>query len=134
MDWSRASDVDDSHAIQEAVVTPDPAGWQAVHDGVQKREEAIGLKVASGSDSPGFTGDRSRPSRPPAVWINYRSAMAPLTMVVEVVAKLNWNKKAAQIAPMYSSSIGGSMNRPPLPTNGLLGSFKPKLNPNPKNQ
>ena len=47
MDHPGAGYVDGAHPLQEAVIAPDPAGGHAVDDRVEKREQTVGLEVAS---------------------------------------------------------------------------------------
>lgn len=55
----------------------------------------------------------------------HRSAMAPLTMVVAVVEKESWNRKAAKIGPIKGSPTTGSMRKSPIATKGLVNSPRP---------
>lgn len=56
----------------------------------------------------------------------HRSAIAPLTMVVAVVAKESWKIKAAKMAPFSGLSRDGSMQKSPKAINPLLNSLLPK--------
>lgn len=51
--------------------------------------------------------------------------MAPLTMVVAVVEKESWNRKAAKIGPIKGSPTTGSMRKSPIATKGLVNSPRP---------
>lgn len=57
--------------------------------------------------------------------LRYLSAMAPLTIVVAVVAKDNWNKKAAKICPIKGSPTGGSSRKSPTAMNGFESGPRP---------
>lgn len=54
--------------------------------------------------------------------------------MVAVVAKDNWNKNAANIAPLRGSSFKGSMKKSPRAINPLFHSLLPKENANPNIQ
>ena len=60
--------------------------------------------------------------------------MAPETMVVAVVAKDNWKRKAALIGPIRGSFTVGSTKKLPHPINGVVHGPFPKLRANPNIQ
>lgn len=55
----------------------------------------------------------------------HRSAIAPLTIVVAVVEKDNWNRNAAKIGPMRVSPTWGSIKKSPSATNGFVKEPRP---------
>ena len=46
MDSTAAGDVDDVEHVEEAGALPEPMGRDTVHDGVDQREEAVGVEIA----------------------------------------------------------------------------------------
>lgn len=56
----------------------------------------------------------------------YRSAIAPLTIVVAVVENDNWKRKAAKIGPINGLVMSGSMKKSPNAIKGLENSPRPK--------
>ena len=49
------------YSLEKSVVGPEPSGGQAIHDGVDEREEAVRVEVAPLGDPPGH--DRRRRCR-----------------------------------------------------------------------
>ena len=54
VDAAAARDVDDVERVEEAGALPEPVRGHAVHDGVDEREEAVGVEIA-----PAFRGDNA---------------------------------------------------------------------------
>lgn len=66
--------------------------------------------------------------------MTYLSAMAPLTIVVAVVAKDIWKKNAAYTTPFRGSFEVGSTKKSPNAMKGVLYALLPKEKANPKAQ